>query len=190
MSNYTITEEQIKDIAKGGGDIKIKEMFPEVFETKLEVGKWYKVDGDKCGKSGRKLLACFSGTEEDSNYGFYFMGTWNNDLSLYHKYINKITFAATAEEVKTALIAEAKKRGYTEFNFKSLEKQGSGFDSIFENWTFIANTLFTRPIGSGGKIVFKDGIWASIIKEKSLSKSEAEAKLTKLINDGNTYKIN
>ncbi|MGL5235223.1 MAG: hypothetical protein ACRC8Z_10805 [Empedobacter falsenii] len=31
---YTITEEQIKDIALGGGKSKIKTMFPEVFKPK------------------------------------------------------------------------------------------------------------------------------------------------------------
>ena len=41
MAQYTITEEQIKSIAEGGGKKKIKEMFPEVFNPKLEVGKWY-----------------------------------------------------------------------------------------------------------------------------------------------------
>jgi len=40
--NYEITEEQIKELAKGNA--KVKNWFPEVFETKLEVGKWYKSD--------------------------------------------------------------------------------------------------------------------------------------------------
>gem|GEM_PF-3903038 len=36
---------------------------------------------------------------------------------------------------------------------------------------------------------YKDGQWAEIIKEKTLSKSEAEAKLTELSKDGFEYKI-
>ena len=38
-------------------------------------------------------------------------------------------------------------------------------------------------------MIFENGVWAEVIKEKTLSKSEAEAKLTELINDGFEYKI-
>ena len=41
---YEITKEQILSLYMGGGNEgKFKEWFPEVFETVLEVGKWYKL---------------------------------------------------------------------------------------------------------------------------------------------------
>ena len=40
MKNYKITEDQIKQLAKGNK--KVEKMFPEVFETEIELNKWYK----------------------------------------------------------------------------------------------------------------------------------------------------
>ena len=47
-----------------------------------------------------------------------------------------------------------------------------------------SNTLFLD-----GVKIFSNGKWAEVIKEKTLSKSEAEAKLTELCKDGFEYKI-
>ena len=42
MAQYTITEEQIKELAKWKhGKRLTQEWFPEVFKPKLEEGKWY-----------------------------------------------------------------------------------------------------------------------------------------------------
>jgi len=88
MAQYTITEEQIKSIAEGGGKKKIKEMFPEVFETKLEVGKWYKSD---------TLLGCYKGN--GLCYGFYKESYGNN----WHMTNSNRYEEATPEEVEAAL---------------------------------------------------------------------------------------
>ena len=40
-----------------------------------------------------------------------------------------------------------------------------------------------------GTVIYYKGIWSEIIKEKILSKAEAEAKLTELSKDGFEYKI-
>jgi len=52
MKTYEITEEQIKELAKINAETEtqkaiekaLKEWYPQAFETKLEVGKWYKSD--------------------------------------------------------------------------------------------------------------------------------------------------
>jgi|GEM_PF-4426498 len=67
MAQYTITEEQIMSIAEGGGKKKIKEMFPQVFNTKLEVGKWYKSES---------LLGVYN--SDEITYGF-FEGKFGNE---------------------------------------------------------------------------------------------------------------
>ena len=174
MAQYTITEEQIKELAKWKhGKRLMQEWFPEVFETKLEVGKWYLVDGNKCGNSGRILLANFSGTEKDNNYG-----------------LGSDTRLASESEVFEALKKEAKKRGFYDIGILTIKTIGNRIVNNFQTstndyfWNKYTNTLFLD-----GVTIFSNGKWASIIKEKILSKAEAEAKLTELCKDGFEYKI-
>ena len=104
MAQYTITEEQIKELAKWKhGKRLTQEWFPEVFENKLEVGKWYLVDGNKCGNRGAYMIANFSGTEKDNNYGLTFLGLWDTEISLYHNDLGFDTRLATNEEVESTL---------------------------------------------------------------------------------------
>lgn len=205
--NYTITEEQIKELSKWKhGKRLTQEWFPEVFETKVEVGKWYK------RPNGNFLFIKSIKNTGVYGYGFDVFGYWVNctdesslaficDLEIL-KHLDK----ATHEEVESALIAEAKKRGFVEgAKFKSSISENGEIRTVRESnsfgfiFCFDYNQLTTSTSKSewedgwssqSNPTIFKNGIWASIIKEKSLSKSEAEAKLTELINDGNTYKIN
>ncbi len=195
MAQYTITEKQIKSIAEGGGKKKIKEMFPQVFGNKLEVGKWYFVDGNKCGNRGRYMIANFSGTEQYKNYGFDFLGQWNNEITIYHKDLGLNTRPATDEEVEAALIAEAKRRGFVDGVYVKADWIMTGNNissnpiSLKEIKLDYSNDLDCRSSGGTRYTLFRDGKWAEIIKEKTLSKSEAEAKLTELSKDGFEYKI-
>ena len=213
--NYTITEEQIKDIALGGGKTKIKEMFPEVFETKLEVGKWYKVIYSGCqiqNKESEKitdgsLVFIVSNNNEDIErhprfkehsasiliyeetllcYGI------DGNTKLLTAYKNNF-IEATSEEVETALIAEAKKRGFVKgVKFKcpySRETETLGSRLYYELTGSDQEKFGMCLRDERGTVIYYKGIWSEIIKEKSLSKSEAEELITTLKNDGHEYKI-
>lgn len=144
--NYTITKEQIESIAQGGGKKKIKEFFPDVFETKLEVGKWYK---------GDLLLGCYKGNGKC--YGFY-DDDFGDDFYMSE---NSGYIPATEAEVKQALIAEAKKMGFA-YGIKFKVNNGTdGFCKCDCEFDFINNALI-----SNGWRLFKDGQWAEIIKDE------------------------
>jgi len=105
---YEITEEQIKELAKGNA--KVKKMFPEAFELKLEIGKWYKDI-----KNG--LLLNFQGEysrDGDSrSYGLSAKKTWSENLGVKNDGLGEYILA-TDLEVLEALTNEAKKRGFKE----------------------------------------------------------------------------
>jgi len=113
---YEITEEQIKKL-KHNADNKfsqlvsadLKNWFPEVFEIKLEVGKWYKDIENGHGN----LLFCFQGKYSvscDSNsFGFTRSGVWHENLGTSKdRFSNYVP--ATDSEVLEALKNEFKKR--------------------------------------------------------------------------------
>lgn len=98
MKNYEITEEQIKELAKGNA--KVKKMFPEVFETKLETGKWYKY---------KKFLIYV--LDETHWCGYDACENWQNNVYYDNLLKDKDFEPATDSEVEEALTNEAKKRG-------------------------------------------------------------------------------
>ena len=65
------------------------------------------------------------------------------------------------------LIEEAKKRGYTHNNFKCLNESynRTSIESL-DKWYYneLEDTLFTNTRMNGGKAVYKNGVWAEIIK--------------------------
>jgi len=85
---YEITEEQIKELAKGNA--KVKTMFPEVFETKLEAGKWHYDKGNDW---------LFFRKDNTSAYGFVGSHYGNN-----YSMLSNIGFRlATKEEAEKLL---------------------------------------------------------------------------------------
>ena len=78
-------------------------MFPKV---ELEVGKWYK-------STTLSNVFLFLKDKEYGRYGFDSNGWYNVTDSNFELEPDKWTLA-TKEEVETALIAEAKKRGFKE----------------------------------------------------------------------------
>lgn len=136
----------------------------------LEVGKWYTYKEDNCD-----WLMNYQG-EGDVCYGFNTYGLWDNDyiMSLASSALN--WKPATQEEVQTALIKEARKRGYTANNFKTLKEGTSGFDTDF-NFTYFDDILFCKPLGGGGAVVYENGVWAEVIEEEK----EEETQPVKLI---------
>lgn len=150
---------------------KIEKECPELFKTKLEVGKWYKwIDGENV------LLWNITEIKNKTiySYGFYNEDWIDNKITYSKKYYQEACEnlkPATEEEVKEALIKEAKKRGLKDGvilkkecinqNAHSVGKPIKGF-----YFDFNSNTIDSE--NSCGWI-FKDGKWATIsnpIEEK------------------------
>lgn len=188
---YNITEEQIKDIAQGGGKSKIKQMFPQVFETKLEVGEWYKFYWK--GEPEIKAIIHLSkieGKEVHFDYGLSIMdgGEWveNDWYNKDHDYR-----PATAKEVEEALIQEAKKRGFVEgAKYKNWYASSGTIKESFYKYDPIDNILgqVDNLFKGNHHFIFDNNKWAEIIPEpKVITKTEAENRLQDLT--GETFKV-
>lgn len=110
MENYTITKEQILEIydrTSVHNQEQLKEWFPDAFKKELEVGKWYKRPHNSALFYVTEILNI------DSNhckvFGFDNLGNWMAENA---KTFPDNDFEATPEQVETALINQAKKRGY------------------------------------------------------------------------------
>jgi len=158
MKNYEITKEQI-DLAYNSACIewkeRIKQWFPENFKKELEVGKWYKTSG------------CFfihiTGRGENifnyygiNTYGDWVDKDWTNTPELFT--------LATHQEIETALINEAKKRGFvkgcsfisTTYNEEKFAYKGVlDFDHFSEEYGWI--------IYIDGSEIFCNGEWAKVL---------------------------
>lgn len=181
MKKFEITEEQIKELAKGNK--KVEKMFPEVFETKFELNNWYKIKNEPDNKS----LVFFNKIREKklSGFGFIYNGKWDDEITTYRNFYE--LELATEEEVKSALIKEAERRGFKSgAKFKSASS-GDIFEAGNSEDLILFQNLQTLSYPMG--CIFKDGIWADIVKTKYLTKKQAEEELTKVKNDGYEYKI-
>ena len=127
----------------------------EIPQQQLEIGKWYTFKEDNCD-----WLMNYQG-EGMSCYGFNSNGSWRNDYIMIPRLNWKL---ATYKEIQTALIKEARKRGYTANNFKTLKEGTSGFDTDF-NFSYYSDILFCKPVGEGGAVVYENGVWAEVIEE-------------------------
>jgi hypothetical protein len=173
-----ITKEQVLELRKLGNwgtSDKLKEWFPEAFNVELEVGKWYCHD-----RSGKGIVNYQGGS---SGYGFSVLNNWRD---LIHDRWSFETHAqewrlATTEECESALIEEAKKRGYKNglliqdiYNGKSIEDLVNVSSDLFDYESIKAGVNQGKMAlrDSDGSIIFYEGIWAKIIK--TFSKEEAE----------------
>ena len=165
---YEITKEQILAIEKvGGADVSLylKETFPEVFKTELEVGKWYKMKGDI------HFLCNFNGNigNNGNSYGFNRTGKWMDNSMCFH---NSDTYVeATPEEVESALINEAKKRGFKlGVKVVGLYNDGSPHqitDFIINKDDFTYKTLDNALVCNKlGFRIFAKGKWAEILSQE------------------------
>ena len=127
-------------------------------KTVLEVGKWYKTKGSKHLMFLSELIG-----NEGIGYGFDTIGAWfgiTRDISM------DSVKPATDKEVETALIAEAKKRGFKEgvtvkcIHDNTIESIKGTFFNNKESFNLYAHIERCDYIG---QYVFKDGKWAEII---------------------------
>ena len=180
MKKFEITKEQILQLNSYNNydfGVALKQWFPQAFESELEVGKWYKWHGGILHIT--KIVgnsAWFYGVDE---YGYWRKKDW---YSKSHEIRPEL---ATDKEVETALIAEAKRRGFNKTTmitqtFNENQKMCIGFwdESSIE---FTRNKLFAK-----GVRIFDNGKWAEIISkpieltlEQRIERIEEQLKIKK-----------
>lgn len=148
---------------------QMEEEFPEVFEVKLEVGKWY------IRKNNSKCVIFNEGNERQVGYGFGYNGDWANGWNLNSK--NKHDFRlATPEEVTEALKKEAVRRGFVEgVSFLECKRQNGSQGSLSMcNGNYYFNTYEDgeQVLLSGGRALFCNGQWATVIQTKTIQQAE------------------
>ena len=151
MKEFKITEEQIKK----NKNLTLKEYFKEVFETKLEVGKWYK---DNFGEG----LYFITEIQEHYFYYYGFNYSFNYKEKDYYAIKNCDLVLATEKEVFNALKKEAEKRyklGQTVRCLKDGEIET--INQIDYDFYFDYSRLW---INEDCKI-FDNGKWAEIISQ-------------------------
>jgi len=166
MKNYEITEEQIKELAKGNA--KVKNWFPDVFETTLKVG-WYKFEN----KPSDWWLGFID--EEFNFYGFNEKRWFKSKYKLICRDANSYT-KATDSEVLEALTNEAKKKGLLDA-YIILIKGDVGSVSSEKTKTKVYMENGNLCVGSNFRTytLFSNGVWATPIK--TYTKEEAEKML-------------
>ena len=123
-----------------------------LIKEEFEVGKWYKGSSDIIGFYESRY----------GNYGIGYKGEWSNDVT-----IDDFIFwtPATDKEVETALIKEAKKRGFKEGVKFEVTRDGR-INTLDSN-----NFVYENVIGVGMCLAtsnywfFNKGKWATIIEE-------------------------
>jgi hypothetical protein len=170
-NTYTVSKDFILEAHESACSTwktKIENQFPKLFpKVELEVWKWYKwkdtgdvflyitnFDGDKVKGFGVDKTDWFDNRNNVNYWGY------KND---------KFWTLAAEEEVETALIAEAKRRGY-KANIKIthdglLNERGI---LITEGKRNISNSKFEyeeNVLRQSGHIIYSNGKWAEIISE-------------------------
>ena len=158
----TVSEEFIKEghaAACSEWKKRIEQEFPDLFER--EPNKWYKINGHN------KLMVYFTGKYgNDASYGFSSKGDFRDNIGA-HK---GDTFeSATEEEVKSAFIQEAKKRGFVKGAKINLIKDYDWTGQTLictEEFSFndLENILYVKDTGHIWQRVFSKGEWASVVE--------------------------
>lgn len=189
MKNYTTEEKQmINDVLDSYRKLIFSLPFSSVIDiepheqfkrdsgllNELEVGEWY-----KCEKSKAIIYYRVDGWD---NYGFNNSGEWTKEYCLSSD--STIWTKATHEEVETALIAEAKKRGFKEgvtIKVAHVNEEEKLYE--FNPYLNDDNILYSQSkcnINGAERTLFYNGYWATIINteltelEEQYSKVEAE----------------
>ena len=176
MKTFELTQEQINQLAeKKHAKELLQQFIPEAFETKLEVGKWYKL------KSHPKILALYDCFKHYRPYVYIFNEKGDYEYRVEFSLFESPTSweLATEEEVSEALINEAKKRGYKEgvkCKFGIIEDIRTLETNDFE-FKLEYNTLVIKRINGNADIIFRNGKWNEIIEEEP-TKEEINRVLT------------
>ena len=106
MKTFELTQEQIDRLAeKKHAKELLQKFIPDAFENKLEVGKWYKL------KDNPKILALYDCFKHHRPYAYIFNEKGDYEYRVEFSLFELPTYweLATEEEVREALINEAKK---------------------------------------------------------------------------------
>jgi len=165
-----------KKFIKENPEMKLKELCPELFEKKLEVGKWY-----KCIEKAFESLVCITDIENITAYGFSHYGEkdrniWKDNCQAGWTFKTQPQnwIAATPEEIKNALEEEAVKR----YPIGSYVRCVNGTETEIKG--HLMNYLDGVLLLMDDKYRFelmKAGTWATIIKPKQMTKQEIEKEL-------------
>jgi hypothetical protein len=170
MKKFEITEDWIKLLADNNSwsESKLKEWYPSVFKSEFEIGKWY------TPKKQNEGIALFCVTSPSNIYnigkGFDFKGDWTDMFNICGNSNPNSFRLATPQEVQTALINEAKKRGFVEgvkYNCNGiLRRKDNVVCGIVkcEYWGGKNEGYGLHCTNNGW--IFKDGVWATICKEQ------------------------
>lgn len=94
--------------------------------------------------------------------------TWydNGGWSLSRESERALYVEATHEEIRSFLIRMAKEKGYSQGNYTSLSDGSDGHFNENFDFAFLGSIrgglLYTMREGSGGDLIFKNGVWATI----------------------------
>jgi len=173
---FTVDETFIKEAYESAcptWKTKIKDRFSDAFKSELEVGKWYTpLNNYECKAL---FLVVNSKNKLNVGYGVDWTGKW---VDVYDISSGQECRLATEEEVKTALVKEAEKRGFNRsFKYKSLGginydvTKVYGFELEFNNnkLVLVSNSYGTIEHFKGKNDIFDNGTWAEIIKETEVS---------------------
>ncbi len=159
--------EFLKELANGitpiGAAKTVKELWPEHFEVKLEVGKW--------GKGNLGVIAFRVNTDDTGNgYGFDVEGNWTDfreQKSLGWAFNKHEDWQpATDKEVEEMLIKEAKKRfgdNVVQCLFNYSDSGVLDFDNNHRK--FVNNDLYIANERGIVLNLFDSGKWATIIEQ-------------------------
>ena len=154
-------------------EAELQKLKNEVKEPKIENGKWYK-DYDY-------FLVYITDINKGVGYGFGSSGQWYNESN---DWGFKDVRPATHQEVKEALIKEAKKRGFKKGVMINHSIEGKGHRALIFN-ELSYHSGYNWLCDGWGNVVFKDGVWAEIIKDEPIKIGGYEVKKTEF----NTYTI-
>lgn len=180
MKKYKVSKEFILEAHKAACSEwkqKLEKEFPEVFESKIEVGKWYKT------KRGSLFYLSSFDSDKNKGYGFDLFGRWvdNRGIIGFFGYKSDIIREAKDEEVEEALVAEAKKRYKVGDKLSKIWNDSSLGDRIFSNELSLwRNCIWIENDLGYSSCIFKDGKWAEIIDDKSELKKEIKSLEEKL----------
>ena len=168
---------------------KIEKEFPKLFKTtELEAGKWYKLTESYKPLYKGMVFQFLKYQHKDKCFAIVDHSAFGISDSNYLAPPTKTLTPATEEEVKDALIKEAKKRGFK--NGVSIKyhvdeignirhKQGSCSLRIDTNREMVYVRNGDVKIQFDAAVIFHNGKWAEIVE--TITKEEAEKKLGKTI---------
>lgn len=164
MKTYNLTQEQVNRLSNGES---IKDVLPEAFT--LEVGKWYKDPNWELRLVYvEEAIKPIGNNGAIKGYGFDVKGNWIVYSDGFYAGAHNL-YLATTQEVETALIAEAKKRGFVESVKISKDGINARFSSEFKfnpingKFEFLPHSNILDSNGNGH--VFHNGKWATIVEK-------------------------